>query len=278
MRQTNTPIFVSSVFKSGTWLIRKIITDLTGLPAIEPTIKPGFMDPCDPEYVYYTPGYYYSWHFVPTKEIREKIIRHHGKPVFLIRNIYDLVVSMYYHFAGNIDADIGRGANVDQYFSTVSKQDGMNAVVIGRDAKGFRWSGIGPHISQMEQMLLFAQTYPCFITTYERLNLQKKEELIRLSEFLEYPITNAEVDIIMQSSSFNTMKAEAIQKNAGSHFRNGKIKSHVDELNDDHIKNIDRELSIYAPRLQKLITEFGLNEILELDQLGNDDCVNMLPG
>ena len=91
---------MSSVFKSGTWLLRHIIKEITKLEPVEPEIRKG-MDPGHPDNIFCRAGCFYSWHFIPTEEICRKLVGMNARPVFLLRNIFDMTVSMYYHLTGN---------------------------------------------------------------------------------------------------------------------------------------------------------------------------------
>ena len=127
----SSPIVMSSVFKSGTWLLRYILESLTGFSYIEPLTENGPMDPSDPDLIAIKPNHFYSWHFIPSTDIQNKLIKINAKPIFLVRNIYSLAVSMYYHFANNIDHELGKGANKHLYFSKIDKNTGLHQIISG---------------------------------------------------------------------------------------------------------------------------------------------------
>jgi hypothetical protein len=56
------PVFVSSVPKSGTWLLRDILEMATGLKAHEPQIGPGMPDYADEMLIEFPTGKFFSWH------------------------------------------------------------------------------------------------------------------------------------------------------------------------------------------------------------------------
>lgn len=255
------PIIMSSVFKSGTWMLRHILSEITQLDPIEPEIGNGRMDPGDPDNIFCSPGHFYSWHFIPTEKICEKLIDMNSKPVFLLRNVYDLAVSMYYHFADNIDYEIGREANKHEYFAGISKSEGLKQIIAGNQSAGFRWKGMGMHLHQMERMLAFSREHVCHITTYERLVLDKTQEIKRLSCYLGVDLDSAQIEKIAESSCFSAMKAAAEKHNIRSHFRKGKINSHISELDRSQIHMIGNMLHEYAPNLERLAKETGIHEV-----------------
>ena len=258
VNQADRPIIVGSVFKSGTWLLRKVLTEITGLEMIEPEIKPGHMDPEDPDNVFHIPGHFYSWHFTPTTKVCKKIIEMNALPIFLMRNVYDLTVSMYYHFANDIDFEIGRGANKHEYFSRISKSEGIKQIIIGNNNDEFKWKGLSTHLYQMERMLAFSGKYPCLIITYERLLENKANEIKRISRFLDIALNTTQIKKIAKMSGFPEMKAAAEKENKGSHFRNGKIRSHIKELKSSHIEMIQKVMHEHAPSLEKFVKEFSI--------------------
>ncbi len=256
------PIIMSSVFKSGTWLLRFIVERLTGLSYYEPPIKAGAMDPTDPDLISIKTGHFYSWHFIPSPPVQEKLIRINARPIFLMRNIYDLVVSMYYHFANNIDHEIGRGANKHGYFSRLGKDAGIQKIITGCDDTEFKWRGIGPHLHQMECMFQFASVFPCHLASYEDIVSNKAKSIPALAEFLDISLSLNDLDELVRSSGFDAMKYSALKQNKASHFRQGKIQSHTHELSLKHIQEVQECLEKYAPKLAPLATLAGFNSLL----------------
>lgn len=263
MTNENHPIVFLSVFKSGTEMTKRLIEDLTGLLPMEPEIVPGKVNYQDPSQLYYRDGCFYTWHLFPVPDVQQKMIESQARPIFLLRNIYDLVVSMYYQFANNIDADVGRGRNVEHYFREISKDEGLSCIANGMLKPDFVWKGIGPHCRQMELMLQFAETYPCFVTSYETITRNKSEEIQRLAKFLEISLDDAKVQKIAYNSSFDAMKAVADRKNVGSHFRRGQPGGHAEELSVAHVQQIQQALKTHAPHLPDLLTKAGLSHILD---------------
>ena len=179
-----------------------------------------------------------------------------------MRNIYDLAVSMYYQFADNIDADVGRGRNVDHYFRSMSKYDGLSAIIGGMSKPDFVWKGIGPHAWQMALMLEFAQGYPCWVSSYEQITEDKSAQIRSLAAFLDIELSEARLQNLVEASSFAAMKATAERNNQGSHFRSGRAGNHAQELGDDHIEQIRSEIERHAPQLPDLLNQAGMSHIV----------------
>ncbi|MBD9362045.1 sulfotransferase domain-containing protein [Methylomonas sp. EbB] len=247
--------------------MKRIVEDLTGLSSMEPEITPGKVNYMDASKLFYPDGGFYAWHLFPTKEVQESLMLHQARPVFIMRNIYDLAVSMYYQFANNIDADVGRGRNVDHYFKSISKNDGFSGIIEGMLKPDFVWKGVGPHFRQMELMLEFAEVYPCFVTSYEDMTKRKPEEVQRLANFLQINLDEKTLEKIVFNSRFDVMKAHAIRQNTSSHFRKGVSGSHVEELTVDHIHKIRNELCSHAPMLPSLLEAANLSHVLEVNSI-----------
>ncbi|MBF0623111.1 MAG: sulfotransferase domain-containing protein [Magnetococcales bacterium] len=256
------PIINLTLFKSGTHLLRQILEDLTGLPFHEPPITPGRVNYRDSDQLQIKPGSYYSWHLHPTDEVRHRIRLLNGRPVLLVRNIYDMTVSMYHHFAKNIDAELGRGRNVDHYFKGMSRQEGMSAIINGMVKPDFHWPGLGFHLKHMQEMFLLAQEYPSWIISYEQLVQNKAEAVRSLAAFLDIELTVDRCRTIVEASGFEAMKARADsdERLAPSHFRHGKPKGHLTELTKSHCHQIKTVLAQAAPQLTALAKRAGMAE------------------
>jgi hypothetical protein len=256
------PIVMLSVFKAGTHLVRQLLQELTGLPFHEPPITPGRVDYRDPNQLELVPGTFYSWHLVPTPAVRARLRAVHARPVLVVRNLFDLAVSMYHHFADNIDADIGRGRNVEHYFRDISKDEGLSAIISGMSRPDFRWRGLGPEADHMVQMLELAAEYPCHITSYERLTGDKDAAVAALAAYLEIPLSQADRARIVAGSSFEAMRARATAAGHGSHYRKGRARAHGEELSPHHMTLIRDVVAREAPTLPALAAKAGFPEIL----------------
>lgn len=263
MYETDRPIVAISVFKSGTWLTRQIIEDLTHLKPVEVEIVPGFMDHGNPDYLFHRPGHFYSWHLVPTMPVQKKMRAMNALVVMTLRNVYDLAVSMYYHFANNIDWEIGRGAGQAEFFKSVGKERGLAYIISGGNEKGFLWPGIGYHLKQMQLSLEFSQGYPCCVLTFERLVQDRRLAVLELSRYLKVEVDDERLSAIVESSSFKSMKERNERKGISSHFRKGKAFAYNDDLNKMHIALLQTQMHQYAPKLETLAHSRGVDEIIK---------------
>jgi hypothetical protein len=257
------PIVMISVFKAGTHLMRRLLTDLTGRPHHEPPIVPGKVDYYDPGQLQFVPGRFYSWHLVPTEPIRRRLIAAAARPVLVLRNLFDLVVSMYHHFADNIDADSGRGRNVDHHFRAMDRDAGLEAIIVGLTRPDFRWRGIGPQAAHMVDLLALAEAHPSFVTSFERLTAHKRQEVQRLAAYLELSLSPARLDTIVGGSSFAAMRAQALAQGRGSHYREGQPGSHTRALTPRHIALVREQIAQHAPDLEARARAAGFGEILQ---------------
>ncbi|MES9959611.1 MAG: sulfotransferase domain-containing protein [Sedimenticola sp.] len=258
---TDSPVFVSSVFKSGTWLLREIVRQLTNKAPIEPDLSTRKTTPYDIENIVIpSVNEFYSWHFIPTREVMQAIDEHDGKCIFLIRNIYDLVVSIFYHFSLNVDQDIGKGANKDKFFSMFTKSKGMEIIINGNDSSDFKWSGIELHLEHIEKIISNSERSNVHITTFERLTNNKMKEVTEISKFLGIDREAEELKSIVDSTEFRKMKSQAVLDNKGSHFRKGESGSHRYELGQDHYQLIDKIIEDHFPGLKALADEAGFDE------------------
>jgi hypothetical protein len=259
------PIVAISVFKSGTWLIRQIIEDLTHLKMVEPETVDGFMDHGDPDYLFHRPGHFYSWHLVPTPAVQEKLRAMNALVVIILRNIYDLAVSMYYHFTDNIDWEIGRGANQDEFFKSIGKEHGLALVIGGSEEKGFSWPGMGYHLKQMQLMLEFSGVCQCCVLTFERLVQDRRSAVADLARYLNIEIDDERLSAIVEATSFKNMKEHNKRVGISSHFRKGQVFAHADDLNTRHVAILQQEMYKHAPKLDELVRIRGLDEIMKLE-------------
>ncbi len=259
----NQKIFVSSIFKSGTWLLRDILERLTGLEAYEPENISDSPDYGDAGMIGFKPGRFFSWHSEINGAVKRVVRENDAKAIFLVRNIYDLAVSMYFHFANDTDQEIGRSAGQAGFFNRFERDEGL-AMVIGGFASGDAgFAGLGPHLAQIRDMFEFAKEYPVLLTSYERLCLQKETEIRRLSEYLGLPDDPGTVAAIVEATDFDKMKKNAADRGGGSHFRRGAPGGHRETLKEHHLHMIFGQLTQFAPELWAMAREREFPEITQ---------------
>lgn len=255
-------IFVSTVFKSGTKLIEYLVARITGL-AIKEFEQEAGSDYENADLIEFENGKFFIWHSFPTDEVKEKLRATRAKPVFLIRNIYDLLVSQYFHFADDVDEAIGRSTKTAEYFSEMSLEEGLSLVLCGATSERFHWHGFGYSLRQIQEMLLFSRQYPCHVVTYDNLVNNKRAEIERLSRFLGVQPDPGLLDELLENSSLGSMRdARTAAFGSGKHFRKGQPGDHVNVLKPSHYHMMNHIKLVYAPLLDELCVELGFGDVV----------------
>ncbi|TPV92935.1 MAG: sulfotransferase domain-containing protein [Myxococcales bacterium FL481] len=252
-----------SMFKSGTHLGRRLLAEMLEQPCFEPAIVRGRVDYEDSGQLYCPEGSFYSWHLQPNSAAIETIRAAAARPILLVRNLFDLCVSQYHHFADNIDADRGRGRNVQHYFEAMSRSDGLSAIVEGMARSDFRWRGLPYQIAHLEKLLDLAEAHPCCLMTYEQMVDDKRVALGRLAQFLSVEARDGWLDDLVAATSFQAMKTQAQVRGQASHFRRGRSGSHVDSLQPAHIQAISGMIDRVSPTLRERCARWGISAVLE---------------
>lgn len=255
------PIFIATVFKSGTKLLEHIVAKLTGLDINTPTMLAG-SDYESVAPITFESGKFFVWHNVPTENLKAKLIMAKAQPIFLIRNIYDLAVSQYFHFAYDVDAEIGHATHTSNYFSMMSLNEGISLTLCGATSESFNWVGFGYYLRQIERILQFSKEYPCHVVAYERLILKKEQEIKQLAAFLKIDLRDELLKEILDSSSLESMRRARISLvGSGNHFRVGVPGNHATVLKSWHYDMINQLQVHFAPNLDALCKELRYFEI-----------------
>lgn len=254
-------IFVSTVFKSGTKLIEYILAGLTGLVSNAPGMDVGSdYESADP--ISFERGKFFIWHNVPSDAVKTRLRAEHAKPIFLIRNIYDLAVSQYYHFADDVDEAIGHSTRTAGYFKSMGRDEGISLLLCGATSERFHWHGFSYYLQQIQGILQFSREYPCHVIIYDRLVLNKRGEIERLAKFLDIDITANTLNELLDNSSLDAMrKARITSVGSGKHFRMGAPGDHVNVLKQQHYHMINHLKMTHAPTLDVLCAELGFSEV-----------------
>lgn len=257
------PIFVATLFKSGTKLLEHVIEKLTALTPHPLGMEVGSdYESSDP--IAFEAGEFFIWHNVPSERVKTRIREAGAKPVFLIRNIFDLLVSQYFHFADDVDAAVGHSTQTTEYFATMSRSEGLCLVLCGATSKQFHWTGFGYQLRQIQEMLKFSQEYRCHVISYDRLVLEKRIEIDRLARFLEVDPSPATIAELLDSSAIDAMRAARVAAvGSGDHFRKGTPGDHVNVLEPIHYHMISHLILTHAPMLPALCAELGFGDILD---------------
>lgn len=242
------PIALLTGFKAGTWMMRKTLKLLTGLEFYEAEIIPGEKKYYDHTRLHFIKDRFYSWHLIPTKEVVDILNQNNAKTIFVVRNIYDIVVSVYYYFYHNIDADIGRGNNKDTFLKQFSFSEGISLIITGFDENGLRWNGMSEIIDHYNKMFLSSKKCDALLISYEDLVENNLDVLKRIDVFLELNTPTKRLEEITELTTFKSMKDEAKQKGVGeAHFRSGKAGKNKEELSLYHKIQLRQIVKLTAP-------------------------------
>jgi len=256
------PIFVATVFKSGTKLLEHVLEKLTGLSAHHLGMEVG-SDYESAEPIIFEDGTFFIWHNVPSNTVKARICAEKAKPIFLVRNIFDLVVSQYFHFADDVDAAIGHGTGTANYFAEMGQDEGISLVLCGATSERFNWHGYGYYLRQIQEMLQFSKEYPCHVVIYDRLVLNKRHEIKRLSDFLGIKVGSNALNEMLDSSTLGAMReARVASVGSGKHFRKGAPGDHVNVLAPHHYHMINHLMTVYSPMIWALCEELGFSDII----------------
>lgn len=254
MSYSKEPIVLISGFKAGTWLMREILTSLTDMSFFEPDIIAGERKYYNPEQLQFVKNHFYSWHLVPTGEVVDKLNKNSAKTIFVVRNIYDLVVSIYYHFFNNIDADIGRGNNKDSFLKQFSFEE-----------DGLRWNGMSEVIDHYNEIFKASSLCDSLIIDYDKLVKNKEEVVKDIAKFLGLDISTQKLDSIINSTKFETMKANAQKNKVGdSHFREGKAGKNRERLSGFHKIQLRQMIKITAPDIYENARNVNMQKALKV--------------
>lgn len=258
-------IAVISGIKTGTWLTREIVKSIIKMDFYEPEIIPGERKYFNEKHLKFKENHFYSWHIIPTEEVIAKLNEEHAKTIFVVRNIYDLVVSIYYHFYNNIDADIGRGNNKDKFLKQFSFEEGLSLIISGFDEDGLRWNGMQEVVINCNEILKASSQCESLLLTFEEMVTSKENAVRKMADFLSVTLSNSEIAHIAQISSFETMKNEAKSKSVGeSHFREGSHKKNREKLSLFHQVQLRQIIKVHAPDLYENAAKLKMQNLLEV--------------
>jgi hypothetical protein len=260
------PLFVATVFKSGTKLLEYLLQEITGLPARQIGMDIGNdYERVDP--ITFENKEIFIWHSTPTEQTRKRLVENNASAIFIIRNIYDLAVSQYFHFALDVDAEIGHATETCEYFDAMTQNEGISLVLCGAQSNRFTWPGFGSQLYQIQEMLKFKLLYPSvptLVVNYDRLVQDKENEIGRLGSFVGNAIEPEMMASLLEDSGLEAMR-EARKRAAGTglHFRKGTPGGHVDVLLPQHYDMINHLLAIHAPALPRLCEETDFTDIFK---------------
>ena len=216
-----------TMFKSGTHLIREIIKLISGYTYREPEIKKGENNYEDQTKFFLASGKaFFSWHLHPLQETNEIILNSNAKSIYIVRNIFDQTISIYNHFAKNVDSELGRGRNVDYLFKERSYEEGLGLIINGCDIDGFRWLGLEHQLLHLNRLYKSSIVTKGLFLSFENLIFERQKSILRIADYLG--ISDIQMERIIAQSDFNYMKKHKFHK---SHFQTGKVGKIFEEEN-----------------------------------------------
>lgn len=235
------PIFVSSVMKSGTWLLRAILQELTALSYHEPSIGAGTPAYDDEMLIDIPPGTFFSWHSTLNERSTALLRGAATKNIFLVRNIYDLIVSMYNHLLKDPDASIGRSVVGSDYLAGLPPETALGMMIAGFTTPQMTWDGIASHIRQIVSFLSFQEEGgDALLLSYEELTHDRAAAIRRIAQYLEMPVDENRVGRITEATAFEAMKSTAKESGTDKHFTDAKDRNVKGFFQPYHITMVDR--------------------------------------
>ena len=194
------------------------------------------------------------------EEVCLRIKQENAKPIFLSRNIYDLVVSQYHHFRLDVDAEIDHSTSTTKFFEQFDKKDGLSIIINGSFSDEFTYPGLKHSIEQVMSFLDYADKYDCLLLDYGDLIGNKDQVIRRICKYLEIDISANMVKEIIEATSFDAMKLERKQQfGKGLHFRKGVSGEHSSELERIHYVMIASLITRDFPSLIERCEKHGLS-------------------
>lgn len=255
-------IFVATVFKSGTKLLESIITQITGLQPVSP-IHSSQPDYLNPDSLSLEKDGFFIWHGRSNETISRITQTRFTKRVYLVRNIYDLVVSQYHHFALDVDSEIGASTLSKEYFSKFSSESGLSLVICGATSSSFHWEGFGSQLLHTEENIRASQEPNSFLMIYDRIVKNKKVEVARLANFLGYKIDDKTLDEILEASSLENLRLAREQEfGRALHFRKGLPGAWKKVLKPYQVDMISSLKLRYVPALDGLCETLCIGDVV----------------
>lgn len=259
-------IFISSLPKSGTWLIREIIEMVTGLKAYEPDIVNNLPEYENEMLIDFPPGTFFSWHSILTSRTVSLLNGCQSKNIFLIRNIYDVLLSMYNHLIRDVDASIGRSAGGTEYFSDKKMEQCLTLMISGFTSPRMSWMGAGPILKQMDSLLAYVESGEALLLDYDELTNEKRNAIKSISKFLEIRLPRKRINEILTHTEKNTMRERLRESGRDLHVTADKHTLSRDVFSLYHKEMLDRIVMTETPQLPERLNRLGLDTVLYLEE------------
>lgn len=229
-------IFISSLPKSGTHLIREIIEKLTGLSFHEPQESPNitkFHNYDDHSLISIPHNKFFSWHNIITPETSALLLSKQAKPIFIVRNLVEIVFSFINHLRYDIDSEINKSVGNTKSFFSQSKECIIYNTIIGYHDEDFTFTGMSTVINQLLSFYKFKEKYPCLVINYRDL-INKKEETI--GEIIRYLNLSYDESLIQDICTETDLSNEKYVSNPHvTKDRNHKYKKFLSVFHEGHL-------------------------------------------
>ncbi|MBT5413350.1 MAG: hypothetical protein HOK81_01985 [Rhodospirillaceae bacterium] len=260
------PIFVASMMKSGTWLLREILRQLTGLAYREPGIGLGTPAYDDEMLIDIPPGTFFSWHSTLNERSTALLKGAATKNILLVRNIYDVVVSMYNHIAKDADAAIGRSVLGSDYLSDIPPETALSMMIAGFTTPRLSWDGIAPHVRQVASFLRFMEEGgDALLLTHEELTRNKPEAIRRIARYLEMPIGDDRIAEIVETTGFEAMESVAKETGTEKHFTSKRDRDIKKFVQPYHVAMVDHVVMQEIPDVSERLARAGVPWLFDRD-------------
>ena len=259
-------IFVASVMKSGTHLLREILELMTGLRAAEPEVAPGEPDYKNEMLIDLAPGTFFSWHSTLTSRSTALLLGAQTKNIFLLRNIYDLILSAYRHVSRDVDAAAGHSIGGKEYFDDKPIDQALSLMIAGFTSPRLTWMGLSPFLVQMESFLDLAETEHALLLSYEELVADKSRVIQRLMQHLELWLPQRRQEEIVAATAPEAMRKKGVNEAEHVTFPTDKLSRAA--FSPYHIDMVNFTMMAHAPTLPKRLGALGYGWILGHDGTG----------
>jgi hypothetical protein len=260
----NRSLFVSSVPKSGTWLLREILESLTELKAHEPQIAPGVPDYENEMLIDFPPGTFFSWHSILAPRTVSFLNSSQTRNIFLIRNVYDILLSMFNHLSKDVDSSIGRSVGGEEYFKDKSIEQCMTLMISGFASPEMTWLGAEPLLRQMDSLLAFKESGFALILAYEDLVQEKGTAIRSILNHLELKVSSRCIREVIRDTDKDRMRSRLEESGHSLHVTSEDQSLGRDLFCPYHKEMIDRMVLTCAPSLPARLAAVGMDYILHL--------------
>lgn len=260
------PIFVSTVMKSGTVLLQDVLEQMTGLALYEPPIGLGAPDYESEKPIEIPPGKFFCWHSTLNSRSVSLLKGCQSKNIFLVRNVYDILLAMLRHLIEDVDAELGYsvGGQGGEYFADKTLEQRLSLMISGFTSPKLTWAGVVPLLRQMESFLDLVESGHAFLLTYEQLTGDKPLALKRLMRFLELDLSEERLGEIADSTAKEAMRERKRDIGMDRHISRPEEKLRHDVFQPYHKEMVDFAIHAHAPRLPERLVARKLGGVLEL--------------